>query len=328
MKYRRLGRSGLEVSVICLGSWGTMGDPAPDGGRATDRRWLKVLDDAAQRGVNFLDTADVYQNGGAERLIGQWLRTVDRRQVVLATKVGGRTWNGSNGDGAGRKHLREACEASLRRLSTDYVDLYQLHAPDPGTPVEETVSALDSLVSSGKILYWGLSNWPVPAARRLVEFARDAGHAVPISLQNRLNLLRSAESPRYGALPELGLLPYSPLAQGLLCDRQLAGGPFPGSRVANDTFLSERLSSLRDRLELLSRLAHEHQLTLSQMALAWLLQQPAVCSIVIGVSDRRQLMENLAAADVVLSEHDVRVVGEAAAQTSVPGTRDSSRVRC
>lgn len=328
MKYRRLGRSGLEVSVICLGSWGTMGDPASDGGRATDRGWLKVLDDAAQRGVNFLDTADVYQNGGAERLIGQWLRTVDRRQVVLATKVGGRTWDGSNGDGAGRKHLREACEASLRRLGTDYVNLYQLHAPDPSTPVEETVSALDGLVSSGKILYWGLSNWSVHAARRLVEYARDAGRAVPISLQNRLNLLRSAEAPRYNALSELGLLPYSPLAQGLLCDRQLTGEPFPGSRVANDTFLSERLSSLHDRLERLSRLAHEHQLTLSQMAMAWLLQQPAVCSTVIGVSDRRQLMENLAAADVVLSTHDLRVIGEAAAQTAVPGARDSFRVRC
>jgi aryl-alcohol dehydrogenase-like predicted oxidoreductase len=330
LRYRRLGHSGLRVSAICLGSWGTMGNPALNGGQATDRRWLKLLDEAAQRGINFIDTADVYQDGGAERLIGQWLRTVDRRQVVLATKVGGRTWNGSNGDGAGRKHLREACEASLRRLSTDYLDLYQLHSPDPGTPVEETISALDNLVNSGKILYWGLSNWSVPAAREVVEYARGANRSVPISLQNRLNLLRYAEAPRYSAMPGLGLLAYSPLAQGLLCDRQLNGAPFPGSRVASDTFLSGRLSALRDRLQVLSRLAGERRLTLSQLALAWLLQQPAVCSAVIGVSNRGQLAENVAAADITLSEDDLRVIGAAVTRTETQETHgpgDSPMVR-
>jgi aryl-alcohol dehydrogenase-like predicted oxidoreductase len=305
-----------------------MGDPALDGAHVADRRWLKLLDETLQLGVNFIDTADVYQDGGAERLIGRWLRTVDRRQVVLSTKAGGRTWPGSNGEGAGRKHLREACEASLRRLNTDYVDLYQLHSPDASTPIEEIVATLDGLVNSGKILYWGLSNWPVSAARKLLEYACGVNRSVPISLQNRLNLLRSGEVSRYNTLPGLGLLAYSPLAQGLLSDRQLNGAPFPGSRVANDTFLSQRLAALSDRLKVLNQLAHERRLTLSQLALAWLLYQPAVCSAVIGVSNRRQLMENVAAADVTLSEDDLRVIGQAAAQTGSHRLSDLSTVRC
>jgi 1-deoxyxylulose-5-phosphate synthase len=316
MQYRRLGRSGLEVSVVCLGTWDGPGRRNHDGGRASAERWLNLFDDAAQNGVNFIDTADVYQNGRAERLIGRWLRRVDRRQVVVASKVGGRTWSGSNGEGCGRKHLREACEASLRRLGTDYIDLYQLHSPDPATPIEETVSALTALVNSGKILYWGLSNWPVPAARGLLDYTAAAGQAVPISLQNRLNLLRFAAAPRYKELQELGLLAYSPLAQGLLCDRQLNGAPVPGSRVANDTFLSDRLSALHDRLQALSCLAHARDMSLSQLALGWLLHQSGVCSAVIGVRDRRQLAENVGAADVTLDQQGLREIDEAIATTS------------
>jgi aryl-alcohol dehydrogenase-like predicted oxidoreductase len=327
VQYRRLGRSGLEVSTVCLGTWDGPGRCAQNGGRAFAQRWLNLLDKAAMNGVNFIDTADVYENGRAERVVGRWLKTVDRRQVVIATKVGGRTWGGSNGEGCGRKHLREACEASLRRLGTDYIDLYQLHSPDPGTPIDETISALTALVNAGKILYWGLSNWPVPSALNLLEYTRASHTAVPISVQNRLNLLRFAEAPRYRKLTELGLLAYSPLAQGLLSDRQLNGAPAPGSRVAGDRFLRERLSSLQDRLHGLSGLARHKEMSLSQLGLAWLLHQPAVCSVVLGVSDRRQLAENVAAADVRLGQQDLREINEVIARTKTGRPSHASQVR-
>src|SRR5207253_6184100 len=175
-------------------------------------------------------------------------------------------WNGSNGEGAGRKHLREACEASLRRLRTDYIDLYQLHSPDPSTPIEETIHALDVLVDSGKILYWGMSNWPAASAREVAEYASAVHRAAPISLQNGLNLLRSGKAAGYRALGDLGLLAYSPLAHGLLSDRQLNGGPAAGSRVANDPLLTQRLARLRNLLRQLGGVAGEQGLTLSQLA--------------------------------------------------------------
>ena len=327
MQFRRLGHSGLEVSTICLGTWDGPASPARDSGRASAQRWLNLLDQAAANGVNFIDTADVYQDGRAERLVGRWLRTVDRRQVVVATKVGGRTWDGSNGDGYGRKHVREACEASLRRLDIDYIDLYQLHSPDPGTPVEETISAMTTLVSTGKILYWGLSNWPVAAAGDLIQYACASNAAVPISVQNRLNLLGFKESSEYEKLTRLGLLAYSPLAQGLLSDRQLNGKAAPGSRVAKDRFLRERWSSLQGRLHELSRLAHQWNISLSQLALAWLLHQPAVCSAVIGASDQRQLVENIAAADVMLSPQDLRNIDEVIARTKAVKANCARQVR-
>lgn len=320
MQFSRLGHSGLKVSTVCLGTWDGPTSLARDSGRASAQHWLNLLEQAAVNGVNFIDTADVYQDGRAERLVGRWLRTVDRRRVVVATKVGGRTWNGSNGEGCGRKHVREACEASLRRLGTDYIDLYQLHSPDPDTPIEETISAMTTLVNTGKILYWGLSNWPVAAAGGLIEYACASNAAVPISVQNRLNLLRFKEAPRYEKLTRLGLLAYSPLAQGLLCDRQLNGKAAPGSRVAGDRFLRERRSSLQDRLLELSRLAHQWDISLSQLALAWLLYQPAVCCAVIGVSDQQQLAENIAAADVMLSPQDLRSIDEVIARTKAGKT--------
>jgi aryl-alcohol dehydrogenase-like predicted oxidoreductase len=327
VQFKRLGHSGLEVSTVCLGTWNGPANPARDSGRTSAQHWLNLLDQATSNGVNFIDTADVYQDGRAERLVGRWLRTVDRRRVVVATKVGGRTWNGSNGDGCGRKHVREACEASLRRLGTDYIDLYQLHSPDPGTPVEETISAMTTLVDTGKILYWGLSNWPVAAAGELIEFACGSNAAVPISVQNGLNLLRFKEAPRYEKLTRLGLLAYSPLAQGLLSDRQLNGKPAPGSRVARDSFLRERWSSLQDRLHELNRLAHQWNISLSQLALAWLLHQPAVCCAVIGVSDQRQLTENIAAADVTLGPQDLGNIDEVIARTKASKTNHTKQTR-
>jgi aryl-alcohol dehydrogenase-like predicted oxidoreductase len=310
MKYRRLGRSGLEVSALCLGTW----DPRADTGPAAsdyDRRWLNLLHQAVEAGINLIDTADVYQDGAAERVIGQWMATVDRRQVVIATKAGGRTWGGANGEGAGRKHLREACEASLRRLRTDYIDLYQLHSPDPFTPIEETIETLDLLVNSGEILYWGLSNWPAESAREVADYARAVNRSAPVSLQNGLNLLRAAETADYQNLGGLGLLAYSPLAQGLLSDRQLNGGPAAGSRVASNPSLVERLGRRQARLHRLSAIAAGQGLSLSQLSLAWLLHQAPVTSVVVGVSNRRQLIENVTAIEVSLPAEVLAEVGSA-----------------
>lgn len=308
MIYRRLGHSGLEVSALCFGTWDAR-DGRSDHQQA---RCEALLESAYQKGVTFVDVADVYQSGGAERAVGRWFRRVGRNRIVVGTKVGGRTWEGCNGAGAGRKHLREACEASLRRLETDYIDLYQLHSPDPETPVEETVHAMDLLVSSGKILYWGLSNCPPDWASDLAQYAVGAGRMAPISVQNGFNLLRRHELESYEALGPLALVAYSPLAQGLLTDRQVANQPAPGSRVARNPALTRTLRRNLPRLRRLQILAASLGLTLSQLALAWLLSQQRVTSVVIGASNPRQLAEDLAAADMQLSAEVIRQTEEAA----------------
>jgi aryl-alcohol dehydrogenase-like predicted oxidoreductase len=153
MNYRRLGRSGLRVSEICLGAWINFGD------RIANEATYRVLDTAVEEGINFFDTADVYAGGKAEELMGEWMKDKDRRTLVIATKCRWRMWDGPNGEGNSRKHIIDACHDSLRRLKTDYIDLYQLHGPDPETPLEETMRALNELIDAGKVRYIGCSNW-------------------------------------------------------------------------------------------------------------------------------------------------------------------------
>lgn len=310
MRYRQLGGSGLEVSSICLGTWGWPHVTCYTDGpvRADDGQGLKLLDTAVEGGVNFIDTADVYADGAAERMIGCWLRSINRRSVVVATKVGGRTWNGPNGEGASRKHIREACESSLRRLRTDYIDLYQVHSPDTATPIDETIAALDDLVATGKILYWGLSNHKVGSANAVARRAQQVGRSAPVSLQNRLNLLRCREAAQYDRLHHIGLLAYAPLAQGLLTEKHLSGTPHAATRVAREPALGARLQAWGGRLRALNAFARARGLTLLQLALAWVLHQPAASSAVIGVTDLCQLAENLAAAEVELTAEDLEEI--------------------
>lgn len=305
MNYRRLGHSGLKVSEICLGAWINFG------GKMADEDTFAVLNTAVEEGINFFDTADVYAGGKAEEVMGRWLQEKDRRTVVIATKCRGRMWDGPSGEGASRKHIFDAVEDSLRRLQTDYIDLYQIHWPDPETPTEETVRALDDLVRSGKIRYFGWSNY---SADRIEEAARvsdrlNANRA--ISLQNYYNMLgRGVEKRETGRCQTegIGQIPYSPLAQGLLSDKYLSGDIPADSRGAGNADLEKRLKESLPVMQALAAFAKERDATLSQLALAWLLHQPTMVAPIIGATRPEQVHENVKAVDVKLSKDDLRQI--------------------
>lgn len=302
MNYRRLGRSGLNVSELCLGAWINFG------GKIEDEATFAVLNAAMEEGIDFIDTADVYAGGKAEEVIGRWLKTQDRRAVTIATKCRGRMWPGPNGEGAGRKHIIDACHDSLRRLQTDYIDLYQIHWPDDQTPAEETLRALDELVKAGKIRYFGWSNYD---AERIAESARLSESLSlnrAVSLQNNYSMfVRDTESrtnPRC-VQEGVGLIPYSPLAQGLLSEKYLDGKAPEGSRAEGNENLQKRLDEKLPTMRALAEFAHARDLTLSQLALAWLLHQPAMAAPIIGASRPEQVKENAKASGVKLSPEEL-----------------------
>ena len=302
MNYRRLGRSGLKVSEICLGAWINFGD------RIADEQTFAVLDTAVEQGINFFDTADVYAGGKAEEVMGRWMKGKDRRPLVIATKCRGRMWEGPNGEGASRKHVFEAVEDSLRRLQTDYIDLYQIHWPDADTPAEETVRALDDLVRQGKIRYFGWSNHDAAQIEERSRVSDRLGLNRAVSLQNYYNMLgRGVEETVTPRCEEegLGQIPYSPLAQGLLSDKYLSGKAPEGSRAAGNADFQKRLDKELPKLKALAAFAREREATLSQLALAWLLHQPTMASPIIGATSVGQVTENVKAVDVKLSQDDL-----------------------
>ena len=302
MNYRRLGKSGLTVSEICLGAWINFG------GRMEDEATFAVLDAAMDAGIDFFDTADVYAAGKAEEVMGRWMQNRDRRTITVATKCRGRMWDGQNGEGAGRKHIMDACHDSLRRLQTDYIDLYQIHWPDRDTPAEETLRALDELVNAGKIRYFGWSNYDAEMIGESARLSESLGLNRAISLQNNYSMLvRNTEertNPR--CLQEgIGLIPYSPLAQGLLSEKYLSGTIPEGTRAENNDGLEKRLAENLPTLQKLSAFARDRDLTLSQLALAWLLHQPAMSAPIIGASRPAQVAENAKASGVKLSPQEL-----------------------
>lgn len=302
MEYRRLGRSGLKVSEICLGAWINFG------GKLEDKDTFAVIDAAVEEGINFFDTADVYAAGKAEEVMGRWMQGKDRRTMVVATKFMGRMWDGPNGAGGSRKHIMEACNDSLRRLQTDYIDLYQVHSPDHETPLEETLRALDDLVKAGKVLYIGCSNFD----------SEMMGEAARISEQLNLHRFTSSQ-PNYSMLVRdiepkhrprcvkegIGLIPYSPLAQGLLSDKYLDGTIPAGSRAENNEHFVKRLQNELPKIQAVAKLAQARDLTLSQFALAWLLHQPAMTAPIIGATRPEQVRENAKASGVKLSADEL-----------------------
>ena len=302
MNYRRLGHSGLKVSEICLGTWINFGDQAEEAHK------FAVLDAAVDAGIDFFDTADVYAAGKAEEVLGRWMKGKDRRTLTIATKCRGQMWPGGNGAGLSRKHIMDACHDSLRRLQTDYIDLYQCHSVDPETPLEETMQALDNLVRQGKVRYLGCSNF---RSEQIGEAARisESRHLDRfISLQPLYNMLsrgiEEREVPR--CLQEgLGLIPWSPLAQGLLSEKYLEGTIPAGSRGEGNQRMEENLKRHLPTMQALGRFAHEREWTLSQLALAWLLHQPAMASPIIGASSPEQVWENASASGVKLSAGDL-----------------------
>ena len=310
MEYRRLGDSGLLVSEVGLGT-NTFGRRLDEDGTR------RVVDRAIDLGITFIDTADVYGDGDSERFIGRALGT-RRHQVVLATKFGSASGPTPHQRGGSRHWVIESVEASLRRLNTDYIDLYQTHRPDPTTPFEESMRALDDLVTSGKVRYIGCSNlaaWEVCQAM----WVADKRSYVPfVSSQSRYNVLdRTIERELIPCCRSLGIgiIAFSPLNEGTLTGKyKVDEPPPPDSRHARNPGLSVKQFSpeLRRRAQALSELAAEYGRPPVHLALAWLLNHPEVSTVIAGSTKLEQLDQNVQAVGWTLSKDDIRRIEAAA----------------
>jgi aryl-alcohol dehydrogenase (NADP+) len=318
MRHVQLGRTGLPVSELCLGTM-------TFGLQCDEDTSFAILDAAADAGITFIDTADVYPLGGTgaevgrtEEIVGRWLHG-RRDDFVVATKCVGpmssRRWD----RGASRKHIIDAVDASLRRLGTDYIDLYQLHSPDPATPIDETLRALDDLVRQGKVRYVGCSNFPAWQVAHALGRSEVLGLARFDCVQPRYNLLyRRNELELFELCVQegIGVIPYNPIAGGLLSGKHRAGGaPTEGSRFTlgtaggryQDRYWHDRQFATVAELQ---ALAEEAGMPLVTMSLAWVLAQPAVTSPIIGASRPEQLEASIAALAVTLDEDLRRRIDE------------------
>lgn len=297
MKYRRLGNTGLKVSEISLGSWLTYGATVDT--NIARNTMLKAYD----MGVNFFDTANVYARGEAEKVVGNILKEIPRSSYVLASKVFWPMGEGPNDRGLSRKHVMEQCDASLQRLGLDYLDIYYCHRFDPETPVEETLRALDDLVTQGKVRYVGVSEWSAAQIVEGVHVAK-AFNFDPIVVNQPLYNMLSPKieedilpySSKYG----IGTVAFSPLAQGVLTGKYLGVSDIPaGSRAADETgsrFIERFLTQdVLDRVKQLKALAEEQGMSLAQFSLAWVLRRQEVSSALIGATKPEQVEENLKA---------------------------------
>jgi voltage-dependent potassium channel beta subunit len=298
MEYRRLGGSGLKVSEVCLGSWLTYGSATGD------ETAEFCVDKAMEVGINFFDTANVYAGGKAEEVLGRALKKYRRDQFVVATKAFFPMGCGPNDKGLSRKHLLEQCDLSLQRLGMDYVDIYQCHRYDPETPLEETLRALDDLVSAGKALYIGFSQWTVEQISDALTMQRGLNLDRFISSQPYYNILgRGMEKdvmPLCGR-EGIGQIVYSPLAQGVLTGKYQPGQPPPADTRASDPkqnmFLNQgRLDdAVLEKVQKLRPIAEREGLSIAQLSLAWCLRNPEVSSVIIGASRPAQVEENAGA---------------------------------
>jgi aryl-alcohol dehydrogenase-like predicted oxidoreductase len=301
MRYRKLGKWGVKVSEISLGSWLTYG------GYVEDQRAIACIHRAFELGINFFDTANVYRRGAAEEVTGRALKDFRRDDYFLATKVYFPMGDGPNDRGLSRKHITEQCHHSLRRLGVDYIDLYQCHRPDEDTPLEETLRALDDLVTQGKVLYVGVSMW---SAERIDEAFRlhEKWNLDPlVSNQPEYSILtRDIEDDVLPVSKQLGLgqVVYSPLAQGVLTGKYKPGEQAPaGTRAATaDSGFMERFmrNDVLEAVQNLRPIADELGITMAQLAIAWVLREPGVASAIVGASRPEQVDDNVAASGIEL----------------------------
>ncbi|MEU7745948.1 aldo/keto reductase [Nonomuraea sp. NPDC049158] len=313
MDYRRLGDTGLRVSRICLGMM-SFGDPARQEWALPEDQAEPLVRRAADGGVTFFDTADVYSAGESEVVTGNLLRKIfpRREDYVLATKVYFPMGKGRNDRGLSRKHIFDAIDASLRRLGTDYVDLYQIHRWDDETPIEETMEALHDVVKAGKVRYIGASTmwtWQFAKAQHV---ARENGWTRFVSMQNHYNLLYREEEREMLPLcadQGVGVIPWSPLARGLLAR---AGASQSTTRTGTDARIDALYDPENDQLILdrVAEVAREHELPAAQVALAWLLQQPTVTAPIVGATKPGHVDDALAAVSVSLSDKDLASLAE------------------
>ncbi len=301
MNYRVLGRTGLRLSEIGLGSWQTYGSNLD--AEATAR----CVRAAFEAGINFFDTADVYSAGRAEEALGQALRPLPRNQVVVATKCYFRSWPGPLGHGLGRKHIVESVEGSLRRLGFDYIDLLQTHYPDKDTPVDQTLRAMDDLVRQGKILYAACSNYTAAELAEAILAAERLGVTRFESTQPEYSMLFrhvETEDLPFCARHRIGVVSYSPLAEGVLTGKYRSLGKLPaGSRLGRITRKCPHLTAENlARVRKLAPLAGKLGCTLAQLAIAWVLRRPEITCAITGASRPEQIGENVRACEIKLDE--------------------------
>lgn len=306
MEYRRLGRSGLEVSAIGLGT-NNFGNRDRWPFHMDAESSAAVIDRALDLGINMIDTANAYGDGASEEHIGKALKG-KRHLAIVATKVWSRMADGPNQAGSGRLHITREVENSLRRLQTDYIDLYQLHSTDPDTPIEETLRTLDDLVYQGKVRYVGCSNFASWQLCEAVWTSRSQGLVSPVSEQPRYNMLerqKEAEVIPFCKEYGIGLLPYFPLFHGLLTGKYRRGQPPPeGSRLASED-RGVLTDANFDRVESLESFAARHDKTILELAFAWLLANPAVSSVIAGATSPRQVEVNAGTHDWHLTDKDM-----------------------
>ena len=312
MRYNRLGTTGLFVSELCLGTmtFGATGQYAFMG--AVEQADADAMvGRAVEAGINFVDTADTYSGGNSERLTGQALKNVGvrREEVVIATKVFGETGPGPNARGSSRAHIIAGAHASLARLQTDYIDLYQLHGFDPATPIEESLGALTDLVRQGLVRYVGVSNWAAWQIAKAVGIAERHGLARCASLQAYYSIAgRDVEREIIPMLASegVGMLVWSPLAGGLLSgkvgrEQQSAAG----TRRATFAFPPVEMERAYDVIDALRPMADQKGVSVAQLALAWLLHQPGVTSVILGAKRLDQLNDNVGAVDVTFTAEEL-----------------------
>ena len=310
MNYVNLGRSGLQVSRLCLG---TMSYGTPEW-----RPWVlaepasrEIIEHALEQGINFFDTADMYSRGVSEEVVGRAMRDFAKREeVVIATKVFYPVKKHANAGGLSRKHIFEAVDDSLRRLSTDFIDLYQIHRLDPHTPIEETLEALHDIVKAGKVRYIGASSMLAWQFARLIYTQRLRGWTEFISMQNHYNLVYREEEREMNPLclaEGIGLIPWSPLARGFLAGNRQRGRKDATLRESHDAFGHSLYYTDADYdvAETLVAVAERKGVPPIQVALAWILQQPGVSAPIISVTKREQLDGLVAGLDVTLTAEEV-----------------------
>ena len=303
MQYRQLGSTGLRVSTVGLGTNNF-------GFRMDEESSLRVAKFAVDQGINFFDTANMYGRGLSEERIGKALKGI-RQDVIIGTKVGLEMGDGTNDRGASRYHIMQQVEDSLRLLQTDYIDLYQIHRPDPNTPIEETLRALDDLVHQGKVRYIGGSNYNGWQTAEAVLKARALGLNEFVTMQPEYNMLNrgiEAELLPFCDKYNIGILPYFPLASGFLTGKYLQGQEAPeGTRLAGNERAKE--NTLTDKnfsiLSKLSKFAEDRGHPMVELAIAWLLAKPAVSSVIAGATKEEQVTANVKASDWDLTESEM-----------------------
>lgn len=316
MEYRHLGRTGLKVSTICLGTM-------QFGWTADQKTANAIMNKSVDLGCNFFDTADIYSTwaegndgGVSETMIGEWLQSssLHRDQLVLATKVRGQMGQGPNDQGLSRHHIMTEVENSLRRLQTDYIDLYQMHWFDAETPLDETLRVLDDLVSSGKVRYIGVSNFPAWMLTKSL-WVSDVRHFVRFeSVQPKYSLVFRAQFERelmpLCADQGIGVIPYSPLAAGFLTGKYRRDTELPKSKRAGgikDLYMNEKGFAALDKCE---EIGNEHKATIAQVAIAWMLANSVVSSAIIGANTIEQLTDTMQGANVKLTVEEKAALDE------------------